>query len=157
MPTRGLFPILSGHRPDLAARAVPYGGGVTEPGAETGVHTGLDANVGSAGGRMSATRWWLTLDAVAVVAFVVIGRRTHQESETLLDVIETAGPFLWALLAAWAVTRAWRSPLSWSTGLGVFAITYAGGMLLRRFGYGDTTAAVFIVITNNKNMVIRRQ
>ena len=97
--------------------------------------------------RRPATRWWLTLDAVAVLAFVVIGRRTHQESQGLDDVIETAAPFMWGLLAGWLLARAWRHPLAWRTGVVVVAATYAGGMVLRKYAYGDGTAMTFVVIT----------
>ena len=93
----------------------------------------VDAGQTEPASRPPVTRWWLTLDAIVVLAFVVVGRRTHQESQTMLDIIETAAPFLWALLAAWAITRAWRDPVGWPVGLGVFVITYVGGVLLRRF------------------------
>jgi hypothetical protein len=93
------------------------------------------------------TRWWLTVDAAIVFIFVVVGRDTHQESQTALDVIETAAPFLWALLAGWAVTRAWREPISLRTSVGVAGVTIVGGVLLRRFVYGDGIATPFIIVT----------
>jgi hypothetical protein len=89
----------------------------------------------------------LTLDAVIVFLFVIVGRDTHQESQTVLDVIETAAPFLWALLAGWVVTRAWRNSTSFRTGIGVASITIMGGVLLRRFVYGDGIATPFIIVT----------
>jgi hypothetical protein len=95
----------------------------------------------------AATRWWLTLDAAIVFIFVIIGRDTHQESRTVMDVIETAAPFLWALLAGWAVTRAWKDPISFRTGTGVATITLVGGVLLRRLVYRDGVATPFIIVT----------
>jgi hypothetical protein len=91
-------------------------------------------------------RWFLGLDAVAVVLFVAVGRSSHDEQNTLAGVAGTAAPFLIALAAAWLLVRAWQAPLSWPTGLGVWAITAAGGMLLRRFVFGDGTAAAFVVV-----------
>ena len=76
------------------------------------------------------SRWWLTLDAIAVLVFVVAGRRFHKESGTLDDVLRTAAPFLWGLLAGWALARAWRAPLSWVTAAIVVGLTYGGGLLL---------------------------
>lgn len=98
--------------------------------------------------QSKATRWWLTLDAVVVMVFVITGRDTHQESQTLVDIMETAAPFLWALLGGWGVTRAWKDPISWRTGIGVTVVTLVGGMLLRRFVYSDGIATPFIVVTS---------
>ena len=93
------------------------------------------------------TRWWLTLDAVIILIFVIVGRDTHQESQTVLDVIETAAPFLWALLAGWLVTRAWKDPISFRTGIGVASVTIVGGVVLRRLVYADGIATPFIIVT----------
>jgi hypothetical protein len=91
-------------------------------------------------------RWLLGFDAVAVVAFVMIGRSSHDEEATLAGAAGTAAPFLIALAAAWLAVRAWQQPISWTTGLVVWAVTAAGGMLLRRFVFGDSTAASFVVV-----------
>ena len=91
--------------------------------------------------------FWLLLDVAAIVAFVVVGRDTHQESNSLTDVIRTAAPFLLALVVGWFVTRAKYDPLSWATGLGVFAVVFVGGMLARRFLYDDGTAAAFVIVS----------
>ncbi len=89
---------------------------------------------------------WLGLDAVAVLVFVAVGRRSHQEGSGLAAVASTATPFLIALVAAWGVARAWRQPAAAPTGLAVAAGTLAGGMALRRFAFGDGTAPSFIVV-----------
>lgn len=88
----------------------------------------------------------LVLDIVAVVIFVVIGRDTHDEGSALVDVLETAAPFLVAIAVGWLVTTAWRDPVSWRTGIGVWLVTVAGGLLLRRLMFDDGTAAPFIVV-----------
>ena len=90
--------------------------------------------------------WFIGLDALAVIVFVIIGRTAHDEESTLAGLVGTAAPFLIALVAAWLVVRAWESPLSWPTGIGVWIVTAAGGMLLRRFVFNDSTAASFIVV-----------
>ena len=93
-------------------------------------------------------RWFIAFgfDAMAVIVFVIIGRSSHEEQSTITEVASTAAPFLIALAAAWLIVRAWESPLSWPAGIGVWAITAAGGMLLRRFVFDDGTAAGFIVV-----------
>ena len=90
-------------------------------------------------------RWYLTLDVAAIVAFVVIGRSTHDEQGTLAGTFGTAAPFLIALVAAWLLMRAWQEPISWKTGIGIWLITAVAGMLLRRFAFHDGTAASFLI------------
>jgi hypothetical protein len=90
-------------------------------------------------------RWFLGVDALAVVVFVAAGRSSHDEENTLTAIATTAAPFLIALVGAWLIARAWQAPLSWPTGLAVWVTTAAGGMLLRRFVFQDSTATSFIV------------
>ena len=92
--------------------------------------------------------WLLTLDAGGVLAFVALGRGAHTEGVSVPGIGETAAPFLAALGAGLLVTRAWRDPVSWRTGLGVWAVTVAGGMVLRRAVFADGTAASFVVVTS---------
>jgi hypothetical protein len=88
----------------------------------------------------------LIWDLVAVAVFVVLGRRTHQESETLRAILITAAPFTGALTVGWfAALR--RNPISLRGGLVVTGITIAGGMLLRRFVAGEGIATPFILVT----------
>ncbi len=86
------------------------------------------------------------LDAVVVVAFVVIGRRSHDEAETLAGVINTAAPFLIGLVAAWFVLGAWRHPTAVIVGPAVAALTTGFGMVLRRFVFDEGTAVSFVVV-----------
>ncbi len=87
------------------------------------------------------------LDAVAVVAFVVIGRRSHDETETLAGVIDTAAPFLIGLVGAWFVLASWRPPTAVVVGPAVAALTAGFGLLLRRFVFDEGTATSFMVVT----------
>jgi len=85
------------------------------------------------------------LDAALLLLFVVIGRASHGEG--LWGVLGTWWPFLAGLLVGWLVMRAWRTPLSirW-TGVGVWMITVAVGMLLRVVS-GQGVQLSFVVVT----------
>lgn len=91
--------------------------------------------------------WVLGFDVVAVVGFVVVGRDTHNEGNAIADVLETAAPFLIALLWGWVATRAWVAPTSVSVGSGVALATVALGVAMRRLLFGDGIAFVFIIVT----------
>ncbi len=88
------------------------------------------------------------LDVVLVVLFAVIGRASHAEHLTMAGVWQTAWPFLGGLIAGWLITMAWRAPLApVRTGLGVWALTLGGGMLLRIVS-GQGTAVAFIIVAS---------
>ncbi|MFB7892481.1 DUF3054 domain-containing protein [Microbacterium sp. NPDC056044] len=98
------------------------------------------------GGRVAV---WIALavDVVLVTAFAAIGRASH-DSDVWTGLWQTAWPFLAALGIGWLVTRAWRAPAApVRTGLGVWAITVAGGMLLRWVS-GQGTALAFIMVAS---------
>lgn len=84
------------------------------------------------------------IDVLLVLVFAAIGRASHNESSAGL--FETAWPFLGALAAGWLIMRAWRHPrrILW-TGVGVWAVTVIGGMLLR-LASGQGTAFAFILV-----------
>ncbi|MDW4571613.1 DUF3054 domain-containing protein [Microbacterium sp. M3] len=87
----------------------------------------------------------LAIDIAFVIAFAAIGRASH-DSDVWAGLWQTAWPFLAALGAGWIVTLAWRAPSApLRTGLGVWAVTVAGGMLLRATS-GQGTALPFIVV-----------
>lgn len=89
----------------------------------------------------------LTLDIVLVIAFAAIGRASH-DSDVWTGLWQTAWPFLAGLAVGWLVTLAWRAPAAPArTGLGVWAVTVAGGMLLRAAS-GQGTAVPFIVVAS---------
>jgi hypothetical protein len=86
-------------------------------------------------------------DVVCVLAFVIIGRASHQDGESLAGVASTAWPFLAGLAAGEAATRAWRRPAALvPTGVGVWLATVALGQLLRAVS-GPGTDAVFIAVS----------
>lgn len=88
----------------------------------------------------------LGLDSFAVVLFVALGRRSHDESGALSAVLATAAPFLLGLAAAWLITRAWRRPTSIVTGLAIWPIVVLVGMLVRRTVFDDGTATSFVIV-----------
>lgn len=85
------------------------------------------------------------LDAVLVVIFTIIGRASHDQ-HPLIGLWDTAWTFLLALVVAWGVTLAWRAPMApVRTGLPVWAITVAGGMLLR-WASGRGVQVAFVIV-----------
>jgi Protein of unknown function (DUF3054) len=88
------------------------------------------------------------LDLCCVAAFVVIGRASHAEGETLAGLARTSWPFLAGLAAGWLATRAWRRPGALvRSGVGVWLATVALGMVLRVVsGQGIAVAFVFVAL-----------
>jgi hypothetical protein len=87
-------------------------------------------------------------DVVLVLAFAASGRSSHAEALTPLGVLTTAWPFLAGLALGWAVSRSWRAPLLiWPNGVAIWAITVAGGMVLR-IATGDTAQLAFIIVAS---------
>ena len=86
-------------------------------------------------------------DVLCVLAFVIIGRASHQDGESLAGVASTAWPFLAGLAAGEAATRAWRRPAAVvPTGVGVWLATVGLGQLLRAVS-GPGTDAAFIAVS----------
>jgi len=86
------------------------------------------------------------LDTATIVLFVAIGKREHEQDSAISGLIETAAPFLIALVIAWLALRVWNRPTDWRVGVGVWAIVVTAGMLLRHFVFDDGTATSFIVV-----------
>lgn len=87
------------------------------------------------------------LDLVAVLAFVGIGRRSHEEDAGLGNLVEIAAPFLIAGAVGWVATRLWRRPLCMKAAGVMWAITVAAGMVLRKFVFDRGTAVSFVIVT----------
>lgn len=95
-----------------------------------------------------ATLAALLADAVCVVVFCTIGRRSHAEGLSLAGIAETAWPFLAGTAVGWLAARAWRRPLALTpTGVVVWVCTVAVGMLLRRLS-GQGVAVSFIIVAS---------
>ena len=87
-------------------------------------------------------------DAVCVLLFCALGRRSHAEGVTVSGVAETAWPFLVGAAAGWLVSRGWRRPLAIApTGVTVWVCTVAVGMLLRKANSGGV-ALTFVIVAS---------
>ena len=83
-------------------------------------------------------------DVAWVTAFVLIGRSSHTEGESVAGVARTLWPFLVGLAAGWAVVRAWHRPAAVvPTGVVVWPVCVGAAMVLRAAS-GQGVAAAFI-------------
>jgi hypothetical protein len=96
----------------------------------------------------------LATDAVCVVLFCTIGRRSHAEGLSLAGIAETAWPFLAGTAVGWLLSRGWLRPAAVvPTGVVVWLCTVVVGMLLRK----ATSAGVapsFIVVASISTAVL---
>jgi hypothetical protein len=96
---------------------------------------------------MKAAATATVLDCCGVLAFVIIGRHTHHDGDSLAGIWHTAWPFLAGLALGLIVTRAWRRPLRLApAGLGAWLGAAVAGMGIRVLA-GQGTAAAFIAVT----------
>jgi hypothetical protein len=92
----------------------------------------------------------LLIDAVIVIVFCAIGRRTHDEANALAGLTMTAWPFLTGLVIGWSATLAlyrdkFDATLLIPTGVVVWLSTLVFGMVLRVLS-GQGTQFSFIVV-----------
>ncbi len=84
------------------------------------------------------------LDVVWILIFVVIGRSSHREGETVGGLISTVWPFLAGLALGWLVARAWRAPAALvPTGIVIWPVCVGAAMALRAVS-GQGVAGAFI-------------
>ena len=89
----------------------------------------------------------VAVDIVCVLVFVVIGRNTHDSGGAVTGALETAAPFLIALVPGWLA--AYRLGLSRViAGLVVWPVTVAVGMALRHLVFDRGTATPFVVVAS---------
>ena len=90
----------------------------------------------------------LVADAVCVVVFCTIGRRSHAEGLSVAGIAETAWPFLAGAGVGWLLSRGWRRPVTLApTGIVVWVCTIVVGMLLRK-ATSQGVAPSFIVVAS---------
>lgn len=98
---------------------------------------------------MTSRKTWIAyfaIDVVLVLIFALTGRGSHQESLTMLGVLQTAAPFLLALAALTLLSRPWTTHSRiWPTGVLVWLGTVALGLALRVL-FGATAAVPFIIV-----------
>lgn len=93
----------------------------------------------------------LVTDAVLVFLFTVVGHYTHARTLDPAGILNTAWPFLAALVVAWVLNAVWDSPLSpLRTGVGVWSTMVLVGMIVR-IVIGDGTAGPFILVAAGIN------
>ncbi len=92
--------------------------------------------------------WWpIVVDLVAVLAFVVIGRRSHAEGLDLPGLLGTLWPFVVGSVVGWASVTGVRWPLSAvRSGAVVWVSTAVIGVLLRVVS-GQGVQVSFVVVT----------
>ena len=93
---------------------------------------------------------FLLIDAILVIVFCAIGRRTHEEANALAGLAKTSWPFLTGLVIGWAATLAlyrdkFNAVLLLPTGIVVWLSTVVIGMVLRVLS-GQGTQFSFIVV-----------
>jgi len=95
---------------------------------------------------MRPVRLAVILDCCCVLMFVIIGRASHTQGESLGGIASTAWPFLAGLAGGWLAARAWRRPFRlWPAGAGAWLGAVALGMALRVVS-GQGTAFAFILV-----------
>jgi hypothetical protein len=85
-------------------------------------------------------------DVVAILVFVAIGRRNHDEGEAIGSILAVAAPFLIALCAGWIAARAWTHPMQIESAFIIWPVTVAVGMILRNLVFDRGTALPFIIV-----------
>jgi hypothetical protein len=85
-------------------------------------------------------------DAVAIVVFVAIGRRSHEEGSAIGGIAAVAAPFLIALVVGWVAARAWIHPMEIASAFVIWPVTVAVGMVLRGLVFDRGTALPFIIV-----------
>jgi hypothetical protein len=94
-------------------------------------------------------RWWVALafDVACVLLFVILGRRSHDEGNGVLSVLNVAAPFAIGLAVGWLVSpNVRRTPRSLRAGVDVWVATVVIGVLLRWFAWDRSTAFAFVVV-----------
>ncbi|MFE4498287.1 DUF3054 domain-containing protein [Rhodococcus sp. NPDC056743] len=93
---------------------------------------------------------FLLIDAILVIVFCAIGRRTHEEANALAGLAKTSWPFLSGLLIGWAATYGlyrdkFNALLVVPTGIVVWLSAVIFGMILRVIS-GQGTQFSFILV-----------
>ena len=96
----------------------------------------------------AAPAWWpVVVDLVVVLAFVVIGRRSHAEGLDLPGLLGTLWPFVVGAVVGWASVTGVRWPLAdLRSGAVVWVSTAVVGLLLRVVA-GQGVQLSFVIVT----------
>ncbi len=85
-------------------------------------------------------------DIAAIIVFVAIGRRNHEEGTAVDGIATVAAPFLIALLVGWITARAWARPMQVEAAFIIWPVTVGLGMVLRNVVFDRGTALPFIIV-----------
>ena len=99
---------------------------------------------------MNAKQVWpaLAADALCVLVFCAVGRRSHAEGVTAAGVAQTAWPFFVGAAVGWLASVGWRRPLAIvPTGAAVWVCTVVVGMVVRKATSGGV-AVTFVVVAS---------
>lgn len=88
-------------------------------------------------------------DLAWLTGFVLLGRSSHTEGQSITGVARTLWPFLAGLVLGWIVARAWRQPARVvPVGVVVWSVSVAVAMILRAVsGQGVAPAFVGVAFT----------
>ncbi len=93
-------------------------------------------------------------DAVGVLVFCTVGRRSHDEGLNITGVVTTAWPFLTGTAIGWLAARAWQRPTAVvPTGVVIWLCTVVIGMVLRKASSAGV-AASFVVVAASVTAVL---
>jgi hypothetical protein len=110
--------------------------------------------VGSRSRRVRRALTALFADAICVIVFCTIGRRSHAEGLTVAGIAQTAWPFLAGTGVGWLLIGGWRRPFTViPVGVVVWVCTVVVGMVLRK----QTSAGVstsFVVVASVSTAVL---
>jgi hypothetical protein len=100
------------------------------------------------------TPWWsFLIDLALVAAFVLIGRRSHAESDAFVGFLTTFWPFLSGLVIGWLSVVGVRWPfVTFRSGAVIWIATVIVGMLLR-ISSGQGVAWSFFIVALIVNAV----
>ncbi len=110
--------------------------------------------VGSRSRRVRRALTALFADAVCVIVFCTIGRRSHAEGLTVAGIAQTAWPFLAGTGVGWLLIGGWRRPFTViPVGVVVWVCTVVVGMLLRKATSAGVSAS-FVVVASLSTAVL---
>ena len=88
----------------------------------------------------------LIIDVALLLVFAAIGRRNHDEGDTLAGVIGTAWPFVAGWLLGATAVGLRRAPLAVRRALGTWAVALPTGLVLRGLDRGDAPPVSFAIV-----------
>ncbi len=99
--------------------------------------------------RTRETPIWVPplLDLLAVTVFVLVGRRSHDEGNGLVDILRVWWPFAAGLGVSAVCTGAWWYPFAWGRVAAMWVGTLAVGMVLRISVHGREFKPSFVIVT----------